>query len=113
MDLCGERRTATAGARRVGVFDHELRTLEAFSVVDLGADEILVAHRVDEQHHTVFLHHRVVVALYFVESKSVLKSGAAAAGDKQAERASLRLHSWLNSCCKPHYRAGTWRGQPP
>src|SRR2546422_1226868 len=84
-DLRGERRTATAGARRVGVFDHELRTLEAFGVIDLGADEILVAHRVDEQHHPVFLHHRVVVALYFVESKTVLKPGAAAARDKHAQ----------------------------
>src|SRR5258707_1103592 len=85
MDLCGERRTATAGARRIGVFDDELRALEAFGVVDLGADEILVAHRVDEQHYPVFLHHRVVVALHFVESKAVLKPGAAATRDKHAQ----------------------------
>src|SRR5260221_1347953 len=85
MDLCGERRTATAGARRIGVFDHELRALEAFGVVDLGAGEILVAHRVDEQHHPVFLHHRVVVAFHLVESKTVLKSGAAAARDEYAQ----------------------------
>src|SRR6266853_1126158 len=85
MDLCGERRTATAGARRIGVFDHELRALEAFGVVDLGAGEILVAHRIDEQHHPVFLHHRVVVAFHFVESKTVLKSGAAATRDEHAQ----------------------------
>src|SRR5438445_2476175 len=84
-DLRGERRTATAGARRVGVFDHELRTLEAFGVIDLGADEILVAHRVDDQHHPVFLHLRVVVALYFVERKTVLRPLAAATRDKHAQ----------------------------
>src|SRR5216684_845450 len=85
MGLCGERRTATAGARRVGIFDYKLCALETFGVVDLGAGEILVAHRVDEQHHPVFLHHRVVVAFHLVESKTVLKSGAATAGDKHAQ----------------------------
>src|SRR5258705_4921244 len=35
--------------------------------------------------YLVFLHHRVVVALHFVESKTVLKSGAAATRDEYAQ----------------------------
>lgn len=44
-----ERRTATAGGLGIGVLDDELRTLQAFGVIDLGTDQILIAHGVDEQ----------------------------------------------------------------
>ena len=54
-NLDRERRPATAGRRRVRVLDHELRTLKSFRVVDLGADEILVAHRVYQQGHPVLM----------------------------------------------------------
>src|SRR5712692_981798 len=58
-----ERRPAAAGALGAGVLDHELRAFQAFLVVDLGADEVLVAHRVDEQLDAVLLHHGVVLVL--------------------------------------------------
>src|ERR1041384_5666430 len=77
-----ERRPATGGALRVGVLDDELRALQAFLVVDLGAGEVLVAHRVDEQGDAVLLHHRVVVVLDLVEGEPVLEAGAAAARDE-------------------------------
>src|SRR5581483_2693264 len=80
-----ERRPATAGALRVGVLDDELRAFQAFLVVDLGAHQILVAHRVDEQHHAVLLHHGVVFVLHLVESEAVLEAGAAAAGNEDPE----------------------------
>jgi len=37
----GEGRAAAAGRLRVRIADHELRTLEAFAIVDFGADQIL------------------------------------------------------------------------
>src|SRR5262245_38050590 len=80
-----EGRPATAGALRVGVLDHKLRAFEAFLVVDLGAGEVLVAHRVDEQRDAVLLHHSVIVVLHLVEGEAVLEAGAAAARDEHAQ----------------------------
>src|SRR5260221_6506184 len=80
-----ERRPAAAGALRVGVLDDELRAFQAFLVVDLGARQVLVAHRVDEQLDAVLLHHGVVLVLHLVEGEAVLEARAAAAGDKHAE----------------------------
>jgi hypothetical protein len=67
---------------RVGVLDHELGAFQAFLVVDFRADQILVAHRIDEQLHAVFLHHGIVLVLHLVEGEAVLKARAAAAGDE-------------------------------
>src|SRR3954447_17250005 len=80
-----ERRAATAGALRVGILDDELRAFQAFLVVDLGAGEVLVAHRVDQQGDAVLLHHRVVVVPDLVEGKPVLEAGTAAAGDEHSK----------------------------
>src|SRR4051812_36530550 len=80
-----ERRPAPAGALRVGILDDELRAFQAFLVVDLGAGEVLVAHRIDEQGDTVLLHHRVVVVPDLVEGKPVLESGAATASDEHSK----------------------------
>src|SRR5713226_7006772 len=83
--LSRERRAATAGALRVGVLDDELRAFQAFLVIDLGADQILVANRVDEELDAVLLHHGVVRVLHLVEGEAVLEAGAAAARDEHAE----------------------------
>src|SRR5437868_14966137 len=72
--LDGKRRPATAGALRVGVLDHELCALQAFLVVDLGAGQILVTHRIDEKHHAVLLHHGVVLILHLIEREAVLEA---------------------------------------
>src|SRR6185295_9435759 len=80
-----ETRSAAAGAGSVRILDHELRTLEVFLVIDLGADEILVAHRVDQQGHAVLGHRRVVFVRDFVEGKSVLEARAPAALHKYAQ----------------------------
>src|SRR5450759_5257635 len=85
MRLGRETRPATAGGRSAGVLDDELRAFEIFLVVDLRADQVLIAHRVDQQRHAVFLHGRVVVVDRFVEREAILESGAAAAGDKDPQ----------------------------
>src|SRR5262245_32003322 len=73
-----KRRPAPAGGCGIRILDHELRALEAFLVIDLRADEILVAHSVDQQHDPVFLHRRIVLVDVFVEREAVLESRAAA-----------------------------------
>src|SRR5258708_16891405 len=83
--LDGERRPATAGALRVGVLDHELRAFEAFLVVGLGAGEVLVAHRVDQQHDARLLHYGVVLVLHLVEGEAVLEARQAAPGHEHPE----------------------------
>src|SRR5687768_2444437 len=80
-----ERRPAAAGALRVGVLDHELRAFQALLVVDLGAREVLVAHRVDEQRDAILLHRGVVLVLDLVEREAVLEARTAAPGDEHAE----------------------------
>src|SRR5512144_158345 len=55
----GERGAAPARRLGVRVADHELRALEPFAVVDLGADEVLEAHRVDQQRHAGVLDRHV------------------------------------------------------
>src|SRR6218665_3520966 len=57
---CRKARTAAAGGGRVRVLDDELRALQAFLVVDLGADQVLVAHLIDQQRDTALGHRRVV-----------------------------------------------------
>src|SRR6267378_1411540 len=83
--LDGERRPATAGALRVGVLDDELGAFQPFLVIDLRANQVLVAHRVDEQQDAVLFHHGVVLVLHLVEGKAVLEARAAAAGDEHAQ----------------------------
>src|SRR5262245_16384489 len=85
LRLSGERRPAAAGALRVRILDHELRAFQAFLVVDLGADQVLVAHRIDEQGDAVLLHRGVVLVLHLVEGEAVLEARAAAAGDEYTE----------------------------
>src|SRR6202790_5830968 len=75
-----ERRPAAAGAGCARILDHELRALEPFLVVDLGADQILVAHGVDQQRDAVLFHRRIVLFDGFVEGEAVLEAGTAAAG---------------------------------
>ena len=57
----------------------------AFLVVDLRADQVLVAHRVDQQRDAVLLHRGVVFVDDLVEGEAVLESRAAAAGDEYAQ----------------------------
>ena len=52
--------------------DNELRALEAFLEIDLGAHEVLVAHRLDEQCHAVLHHGGVVVVDRLGEREPVL-----------------------------------------
>src|SRR6185312_16335312 len=55
-----EARTATTGGGRAGVLDDELRALQVFLVVDLGTDQVLVAHRVDQQRDPILGHGGVI-----------------------------------------------------
>src|SRR5690606_20656320 len=83
--LYRERGTAAAGTRRVRISNNELGTFKAFRVIDLGAGQVLIAHRVDQQSHTVFLERSIVLGNVFVEGEAVLESGAATAGDKNSQ----------------------------
>ena len=75
----GEGRAAAAGRRRVRVLDHELRAFEVFLVVDLGARQVLEAHRIDQQLDALVLDAGVVFFLVLVEREAVLEARAAAA----------------------------------
>ncbi|CAM2144474.1 hypothetical protein PT2222_160055 [Paraburkholderia tropica] len=80
-----ERRAATTGGRGVRVLDDELRAVQIVLVVDLGADEVLIAHRVDQQLDAVLVHHGVVFVDGLVERESVLEARAAAALHEHAQ----------------------------
>src|SRR5690606_18234562 len=80
-----ERRAAAAGGRGVWVLDDELGALEIFLVVDLGTEQVLVAHGVDEQRDVTFLHGGVVLVHFLVERESVLEAGTTAALHEHAQ----------------------------
>ena len=63
---------AAAGRHRIGIVDDELSAAQVVLEVDLGADEVLVAHGIDEKRHTALFHHGVVGVLDLVERKAVL-----------------------------------------
>jgi hypothetical protein len=75
----------TAGGGGVRVLDHELGALQVFLVVDLGADQVLVAHGVDEERDAVLHHDGVVVVGDLVEGEAVLETRAAAALHEDAQ----------------------------
>lgn len=71
--------------RRVRVLNHKLRAFEVFLVVDLGTDEVLVAHGVDQECDSVSDHHGVVFVSGFIKSETVLEAGASAALNENSE----------------------------
>src|SRR3546814_3458518 len=80
-----ERVTAAATGACVRITNHELRTLHAFFVVDLGTHQVLHAHRVDQQGDAIADYDRVVIFLTVVELEAVLEA--------RADRKSTRLNS--------------------
>ena len=44
-----KRRAATTGRRCIGIADNEARAFQIFLIIDLGADEVLKAHGVNDQ----------------------------------------------------------------
>ena len=100
--LNGERRPAPAGGGDIGVADDELGSLESLLVVDLGADEVLEGHRVDDDGDAHFAEDGVVVGLLVVKGEAVLEAGASAAGDEDAEfevGVSLLVHQVFDFAC--------------
>src|SRR5262249_58163665 len=75
----GETGAAATGRGGVRVADHELGALEALAVIDLGAAEVLHAHRVDDELHALVLDAGVTLLQLLVELEAVLQSRAAAA----------------------------------
>src|SRR6218665_585367 len=57
---CRKARTAAAGGGRVRVVDDDLRALQVFLVVDLGAVQVLVAHRFNQKRATVLGYRGVI-----------------------------------------------------
>lgn len=75
-----ERGSTAASRDNVGVVDLEPRALQAFHVVDLGAEDELHADLVDEHGNAIDLED-VIVVLGFVEGERVLEARAATAAD--------------------------------
>src|SRR3979490_3036441 len=80
-----EGRAAAAGGGRLRVADHELRTLEPLAVIDLGAGEVLHAHRIDQQLHAQVLDAGVAVLDLLIELEAVLQPRAAATLHEHAQ----------------------------
>src|ERR1700720_1556095 len=76
---------AAAGAGCTRILDHELRALQPFLVVDFGADQILVAHRVDQQRDAVLFHRRIVLVDGLVERETLMEAGTPATGNEYAQ----------------------------
>jgi anhydro-N-acetylmuramic acid kinase len=76
--LDGEARTTPARGRGVRVLDHELSALQVVLVIDLGACQVLQAHRVDQQRDAVLVHLRVVFVDDFIKGETVLEARATA-----------------------------------
>src|SRR5262245_36457704 len=72
----GERRTATTGRGRVRVANDELGAVQALAVVDFRTGEVLHAHGIDQQLHTLIFHTGVAFLGLLVELEAVLQSGA-------------------------------------
>ena len=79
---------AAAGGDDIRVVDLEAGALQAFDVVDLGAEDELHADLVDDDGDAVDLED-VVVVLGAVEGERVLEAGAAAAANGDAQGLAL------------------------
>jgi hypothetical protein len=67
------------------VLDDELGAFEVVLVIDLCADQVLVAHRVDQQGDAVLYHRGVIVVHDLVEGEAVLEARATAALHEDAQ----------------------------
>ena len=83
--LYGEGWATTASCLCIRIADDELRTLQAFSVVDFRTNQILVAHRVNQERQAVFLDFKIVVVFDFIKGKTILEAGATATVDEYAQ----------------------------
>src|SRR4030088_648652 len=70
-DSGGEGRAAATGRGRLRVADHELRAVEPLAVVDLGAGEVLHAHRIDQQLHAQVLDADIAVLDLLIQLEAV------------------------------------------
>ena len=69
----------------LGIADHELRAIEAVAKIDLGAAQVVDAHRIDQQLDALVLDAGVAVLQLFVELEAVLQARAAAALHEDAQ----------------------------
>src|SRR5579883_839699 len=81
----GEGRPAAAGGGGVGVADDELRAVQPLAVVDLRAHQVLHAHGIDQELHAEVLDAGIPVLNLLIELESVLKPGAPAALNEDAQ----------------------------
>src|SRR3954452_4236775 len=85
-----ERGATAAGCDDVRVVDDEAGTLEAVDVVDLGAEDELHAHLVDDDRNALVLED-VIVGLGLIEGERVLEARTAAAAHRDAQRLLLGI----------------------
>src|SRR5690606_17753271 len=80
-----ERLTAATGRRGIRVLDDETRALEPLLIIDFSPRQILVAHRVDYETHTLTFDDGVIFSQILVEGETILKPGATTARDEDAQ----------------------------
>src|SRR5437867_1551901 len=85
-----ERRAAAAGVRGLRVRELEAAAVEARHEVDLGADEVLGAARIDQDLDPVVLEHLVALARVLVEAELVAEPRAPAPHHRNPVRVRLR-----------------------
>src|SRR5574338_119411 len=83
--LDGERRAASTRGLYIRILELEAGALQAFDLIDLGADEIHAAHFVDEALHTLGLELDIDLG-GLVEVEVVREAGAATTDDAQPQR---------------------------
>ena len=83
--LDGKGRTTTTGGCSIRIANDELSALQIFRVIHLGSHQILETEWVDQQGDAVIINGDIVLGLFFIKRKSVLKPGTAAATDIDAQ----------------------------
>src|ERR1700733_1181794 len=80
-----ERRPTSAGGLRARIANDELRAIEVVAKINLGAAQVLEAHRIDQQLHALLLDAGIPVLDLLVELKAVLQTRAAPALHEHAQ----------------------------
>ena len=70
-NLNGKGRSAAAGSFRVRISNNELRSLQIFLVIDLGAHQVLHAHGIDQKRDVLIFDLTVSVLNAFIECEAL------------------------------------------
>src|SRR5437763_6717628 len=91
LDLNRKRVAAAAGGGGVRVLDLERGAHQILDEVDLGAVQEIERHVIDDDLNPVALEDEIIGVSLLVEGESVLKTGTAAARDRNAQEGAFGL----------------------